>query len=595
MVWNKTASIVQNSSLQRIVIGVPYEVKVTMMWAMKTMAPLLFTSTNWCEKIPQMARGVPQSVARDQIVDQALLDPLVTHILWVDSDSICESPEDPNVALNMLYQCNVPIVSGLYRAKQKQGFNYAAWMDAKLPDNKPGFVPIESYTGNFFQVDTVGMGFCLVKREVYERLSKPWYPWPTHSPSEDFNFCVLKDTLVYGNNIVPIETLNIGDTVLTCEGLIKTVTNIMHHEYQGILKRLKTFGSDATFTPNHPILIRRDKNISWVKSENVCRGDYIFIPKIQRDVVPFYSLSLPDYVDISKCSITNDGKVYYKKTHTKAPRILPDIKITKDLMRLFGYYIAEGCTGSKNNCIIFVFNKSETEYCNDVINLLTNLFGATSTISYNGNVIRITCSSKIIAELFTYLFGHLARNKHLPWFFNRLDNECLSELIKGCWRGDGNKNGFGYHTVSKILAHQIRMSLLRLGILASVKGNSNRGRGYSINVSTKYHGDFSRIIGIGKGVNSSYHSYPWRNYIVSDSPQGFWLKVKNIEDVQYEGLVYNISVNNSESYIADGIGVHNCIQAKKYGYDINVFTDVKISHIGDLIVKTDGSVSVLEI
>jgi hypothetical protein len=137
-----------------------------------------------------MARGVPQSVARDQIVEMALADKNITHIMLVDTDNCTEEPENPNDAMQALYQLNLPIVSGLYRAKQKEGFNYAAWVDAHLPEGKLGYTSIQSFTGNLFEVDTVGMGFCLVKREVYEKMPKPWYPWPTATPSEDFNFCI---------------------------------------------------------------------------------------------------------------------------------------------------------------------------------------------------------------------------------------------------------------------------------------------------------------------------------------------------------------------------------------------------------------------
>ena len=223
--WDRQLSTtLVSAKVPRIVIGIPYEVKVTMLWAMKTLGPLLFIPSNWCEKVPQMVRGVPQSVARDQIVDLALADPTVTHILWVDTDSICESPADPNIALNQLYQCNVPIVSGLYRAKQRQGFNYAAWVDAKLPNNQIGFIPIESYTGNFFQVDTIGMGFCLVKREVYEKLQRPWYPWPTASPSEDFAFCIQAKKLGYSINIFAgISISHIGDLVVHVDGSVSVL------------------------------------------------------------------------------------------------------------------------------------------------------------------------------------------------------------------------------------------------------------------------------------------------------------------------------------------------------------------------------------
>lgn len=223
MAWNRQSSNVPAIKVPRITIGIPYEMKVTMLWAMRMFAPLLYVPTNWCEKVPQMARGVPQSVARDQIVELSLADPNVTHILWVDTDSVCESPTDPNVALNQLYQCNVPIVSGLYRAKQKQGFNYAAWVDAKLP-NQLGFTPIQSYTGNFFQVDTIGMGFCLVKREVYEKLPKPWYPWPTPSPSEDFNFCIAAKKQGYSINIFAnVKISHVGDLLVKTDGSVSVL------------------------------------------------------------------------------------------------------------------------------------------------------------------------------------------------------------------------------------------------------------------------------------------------------------------------------------------------------------------------------------
>jgi hypothetical protein len=185
-----------------------------------------------------MVRGVPQSVARDQIVEMALMDKDVTHILWVDSDSICMKETldaagkgtgefeciDPNVSLQMLYQANQPIVSGLYRAKQKEGFNYAAWMDAHIP-GKTGFAPIQNYTGNFFQVDVIGMGFCLVKREVYEKVQKPWYPWPEPSPSEDFNFCINARKAGYKINVFgDVKIGHIGQLIVNPDGKVTVLS-----------------------------------------------------------------------------------------------------------------------------------------------------------------------------------------------------------------------------------------------------------------------------------------------------------------------------------------------------------------------------------
>ncbi len=224
MVWNRQTSITPVSNLPKIAIGIVYLPDVTMCWSMKTLGPLLFIPNGWCEKIPKMVRGIPLGVARDQIGYMVRDDPSISSLLFVDTDSICNTPQDPNVALNCLHQCNVPIVSGLYRAKQKTGFNYAAWADAKLPDGKIGFTPIQSYTGNFFQVDTVGMGFCLIKREVFEKIPPPWFEWNEPAPSEDFNFCIKARKYGYTINVfADVKIDHIGELIVRHDGNISVL------------------------------------------------------------------------------------------------------------------------------------------------------------------------------------------------------------------------------------------------------------------------------------------------------------------------------------------------------------------------------------
>lgn len=210
--------------LPRIAICIPYTSEVTMQWAYQSLGPLLYTPTDWCEKTPKMCRGIPLGVARDELVRLALEDKSVTHLMWLDTDNVAEFPNDINQAMKVLYQCNVPIVSGLYRAKQKEGFNYAAWMDAKLSD-KIGFVSIQNWTGNFIEVDTVGFGFCLIKREVFEKMPAPWFPWNTPSPSEDFNFCINARKAGYKIHVMTdVKIGHIGYLYVANDGKISTLS-----------------------------------------------------------------------------------------------------------------------------------------------------------------------------------------------------------------------------------------------------------------------------------------------------------------------------------------------------------------------------------
>jgi len=57
----------------------------------------------------------------------------------------------------MLYDTICQSYLALYRAKQAEGFNWAAWIDIhkvnpQYPADKIGFTPVSSYTGNLFTV-----------------------------------------------------------------------------------------------------------------------------------------------------------------------------------------------------------------------------------------------------------------------------------------------------------------------------------------------------------------------------------------------------------------------------------------------------------
>src|SRR5262249_60509000 len=48
------------------------------------------------------------------------------------------------------------------------------------------------------------------------------------------------------------------------------------------------------------------------------------------------------------------------------------------------------------------------------------------------------------------------------------------------------------------------------------------------------------------------------NWRVHQDENHLWRKVRAIEYESFAGHVYNLSVSGDESYVAEGIGVHNC-------------------------------------
>lgn len=187
----------ENQKKPIICVCIPHTSNVTLEWVNKTYLPLQVADPRF-DKIFQMSRGVPVDNAREEMVNNALKQN-ATHIFFIDSDIVFEAPLTPNDAIAMLLQLNQPIASGLYRAKQaavkgqtvgdpaaRMGFNYAIWQRVE----GQGFVSVlpPQPPTNLFTVDVTGLGLTLIRREVFEKVGKPWFPWVSGGPSEDFAF-----------------------------------------------------------------------------------------------------------------------------------------------------------------------------------------------------------------------------------------------------------------------------------------------------------------------------------------------------------------------------------------------------------------------
>ncbi len=126
--------------------------------------------------------GTHVDQARNTIVRRALAAaPDVSHILMIDDDIVAE----PRSLLQLLAH-DVPVVGGLYFERlpphrpvvYKRGSGHAS-----------GYVPFEDFAPSGLQeVDGIGGGFLLVRREVYEAIDPPWFAnqFPV---SEDVYFC----------------------------------------------------------------------------------------------------------------------------------------------------------------------------------------------------------------------------------------------------------------------------------------------------------------------------------------------------------------------------------------------------------------------
>ena len=138
-------------------------------------------------------------------------------------------------------------------------------------------------------------------------------------------------------------------------------------------------------------------------------------------------------------------------------------------------------------------------------------------------------------------------------------------------------------THAQQLANQLYVMLDRCRVPAtfntslSPSGPQNRGE----NRFNHYQLHFNRWSwdGVGKAPHSNSRVLIESNSIAS--------KINSVEIIQYDGFVYNISVAESESYIANRIAVHNCacifkvVSRKDEQLDYSETVDVAPSDIPD--------------
>jgi GT2 family glycosyltransferase len=87
-----------------------------------------------------------------------------THIMWIDSDMVFE-PEH----FKSLLDRDLPIVSGLYRWQQEG--TYTAKINCCWANKKT----IEKANGSVIKAKFAGMGWMLVKKEVYDKIEYPYH------------------------------------------------------------------------------------------------------------------------------------------------------------------------------------------------------------------------------------------------------------------------------------------------------------------------------------------------------------------------------------------------------------------------------------
>ncbi len=367
--------------------------------------------------------------------------------------------------------------------------------------------------------------------------------------------CVLPDTLLHCNpSVKQIQQLKVGERVLGRDGFYHKVSEVITHIHRGKIFKLVTKCFGTTYlTDEHPVLIVRREDPKrhnekfdaiWTRADEIEARDYLVYP-IQKE-------------EVDRSYIEVDYQLRGKDTVSKPlPNMIP---INDDVLRLMGYYIAEGYVHDRE--ILFTFNSKETEFLDDVEYVMRKTFGLSGTRTTKRNATTIAFSSAPLGRVFMDWFGHKSYNKRIPHFAMLLPPQKQKSLIQGLWRGDGwfstGQMRGNLKTVSKLLSEQVKALLLRQGAVPTISVEKAHGihrESYSIQVVNDR--DFAILCNIlDQKIDQIVHVGKPPSSVIT--PDYVMIPVREIESFDYDGPVYNLEVEDVNSYVSENAILHNC-------------------------------------
>ena len=414
-----------------------------------------------------------------------------------------------------------------------------------------------------------------------------------------------------------IEDVKIGDSVLTHRNNFKKVYHLSKKEYKGDLKRIKFFGwGDVFCTPEHEILTKS----GYKRADELNQDDYVLVPlnipkNINDNIEMFdddHKIMYNSYKDILKgvnpSEIIKKYDIFKNKTGTvygwkrgnvpQYSHMKNDILDLKDkLSELCGYFLAEGWlsgvdTGKRGGRHDVMLSPGyDKKFADDIKFLMENIFGIKThfglyetsyKVGYHSNKMAF----KFFKQFYSDEIEHKAHTKMIPEFIMNSSNDSIKQLIKAYWRGDGHytmrkdRNNGQYiaaaASTSKILIYQLQQLLLRFGIVTTINFRNKSPKAWIISkkhndrrevnqrvqwelkITGKYAIDFIENILDVKLENpfeGNFNSHYYSNF----SDKYLEVRVRKTTDIEYNGFVYDLSVEDDVSYTANGIAVHNCI------------------------------------
>ncbi|WP_297712865.1 LAGLIDADG family homing endonuclease [Clostridium sp.] len=437
--------------------------------------------------------------------------------------------------------------------------------------------------------------------------------------------CFLPGTeiLLSNGSIKNIENIRIGDEVITAYGNMQLVENLLRYDIKEKIVIIESANEKVKLTSDHkmlaikaskctkvwkdrsklPIVCKescslkekcknpayKDYKLEWIEANKLEKNDFVVYPRVKEEIKDV-KYDLLDYCKHEDHLRYDNEHIWYEIGSNKlqSKKVNRFIELNTNLCKLYGYFISEGWTTINEDIreykVGFGFNKKETEYIEDVLNLVKSVFGLEGYVREHKikQSTSIEFNSKIISEFLRIQCGEGANNKRIPYdVVNDASNSDLKLLVANMFRGDGSHSDINcesssfrikYTTTSIELTRQLRMILARLGYWSTFK--------VRVKPEEKMHDEYSVCVSGMQLLkwNDDFENYQipvrqqkfFRNDSFYMDDDYFYIKIKSKTEEEYIGKVYDLSVPGDTSYIANSMAVHNSAAGSIVAYTLGI-------------------------
>ncbi|RRK33476.1 DNA (cytosine-5-)-methyltransferase [Schaedlerella arabinosiphila] len=330
-----------------------------------------------------------------------------------------------------------------------------------------------------------------------------------------------------------IEHIQAGDRVLTHKNRFHPVVRPMKHR-AGEIYELDVFGvENLRVTGKHPFLVKDGDSAKWKAVQELEAGDLIAVPVNNK-------AELPEW----------DGITYERRGREYR---LDGLDLgSRDFWWFVGCYMGDGWyrvtkrkNASDNYRVVIACNEEKLERLKRHVDRMFRYSVAKERTAY-----KVHFTNKELT-VFLMQFGKGAGGKRLTETVFNLPEDLLRAFLEGYFETDGCMVG-KYHqasTISRELAYGIRDCVHKAYRMPCAVYRNKMPKTCVIEGRTVRQHDFYTVR-FKEGRSERDGSFFMDGYV--------WCRFRGSRKVPFDGYVYNMEVEDDNSYTAGGLAAHNC-------------------------------------